>query len=1535
MTLRLTRSVALAVTVAVAVAAASAALMAQAPPEQDAARAAWRYRRPVVLPSGAGDGRFVAVAIPPDVAEHSQPGLADLRIVADDGREVAYVLDVDVPRTAERRRSGRLVETQSERKRMSAWVVDFETAVPFDRLELDIDGTDFSKRLELETSLDGTQWTRVGEAAWVFDQEWRGRRIHDTALEQAAPLTARYVRITVDDFRSTRMTVRNVTAVLTSHLGGRRWTREAPLVRLETAPGQPSRYRVDIPAGVPVERIAVATDDVAFWRDLRVFESGPRGAVEPVSGRETIYRVRLDDADLDAERLDVDLARPVAAPLIIEVEDGDSPPLARPRVTLSGMERRALVPATVGGLTLYYGNAATRRPVYDLEALRARLSLVESYPQATLGPEAGNPRFAPLAPMAFLAARGAAAETSRWAVARQLRITGGDDVYTLTLSAADLIYLRPDLGDIRLVDGARRQVPYVLEPRAAAARVALDGAAGDTPRQRAQDVRLAADRTVDRPRRRQPVGAAAGRPRAVRRRRLLHAAGGAAGAGSPIAARPARAPPGHAALVAARQRGHAGRAGLRAGRAAHGHARPRGGQRRQRAADAAACGRRGLGAAPHLQGRRRRLSAVVRQSRGRRADLRSGRPAAGRAGLLGDPDRVVGAAGAGAQRRLRARRARRALEPRARAAAVDRPRLLDRRAALADQGDPQVAAVAAHSADALRRPMDPRAWSEIEAVLEAALEVEPGGRAALLRDRCEGRPDVLAEVESLLAAHDRATHFLEPAVVAEPDDRVSAVGAFIDAYHLVERIGEGGMGEVYRAERADGTFAHQVAVKIGRVAMAGADATRRFRAEQAILASLHHPNVVTLFDAGTLADGRPFFVMELVDGAPITRHCRDAGLGLDARLRLFRQVCAAVQHAHRHAVVHRDLKPANILVTADGLPKVLDFGIAKLLDSPAAAANPTLTGPWSGPLTPNYASPEQVRGLPVTTASDIYALGVLLYELVVGVRPYDVEGKPLDEVMRLIAQADPPRPSAAAAGRDAPGIEPRRLRGDLDAIVLKAMHKDPEGRFASADELAADLGRFLDGRAVEAREPSFSYLAWALARRHKTGVAIAALALAGVIGALGVALWQRQVAVRERLRAEQNFADTRRLANTLIFEIHDAILPLAGATPVRRTIADEAARYLARLDAQDGDDPTLRRELAVAYGRLGAVLGNPSGPNLGDREGALKALNRARELLRPLAASTSAPADVLAALIAIDNQLATVIATAPSGPVAIEPRALRREAVDAGERLVARAPADDRYRTALGSALFGLALGEPGKAALPVWERARQVYASLLDARPADPGRMRNVALVHKYIGVVHDNERESDLAERHYREALQLDERRLTGRPDDRQAMFDVAIDLGNVAGMAMRRDDFRNALPLLERSVALRDTLAASDPADVQARQRLARALSRLGTCYRLLGDAARARAQHERALALFAAGDGAPRDLYVRWELGTLRYDVGLLALQERRPLDACRWFRLALDDYQAVGAGRPLTTMERSQVEELSGNMRPCAAPATGR
>jgi hypothetical protein len=451
----------------------AAALAAQDPGAHDEARAAWKYRRPVEMPArGDGDGRFAAIAIPPEVAEHSQSTLQDLRLVGADGHEVAFVLDVDVPRTTERRRKGRLVEAQHERRLTSAWIVDFGTRAPFDRLELDVDGGPFSKRLTLDVSDDGTRWTAIPGDAWIFDRPWQGRQVHDTVVERPSPIVARFVRIAVDDYRSRPIVVRGATAVLTGYRGGSRWTREAALVKLGSPAGT-SRYRVDAPAGLPVERITIAADDAAFWRRVHVLEEASGRASEALSGATPIYRVRLDDPDLDADRRDVDLTRSATGALVIEIEDGDSPPLSHPRATLSGQARRVLVPPGAGPLTLYYGNASTRRPLYDLEALRSRLAFVADYLPATLGHEAVNPRFAPPAPLAFLAARGAALDTSRWAFARALHLEGGDDIYTLTLDPGDLARLRGDLGDLRVVDAGGRQVPYVVEPRDDTARVAL------------------------------------------------------------------------------------------------------------------------------------------------------------------------------------------------------------------------------------------------------------------------------------------------------------------------------------------------------------------------------------------------------------------------------------------------------------------------------------------------------------------------------------------------------------------------------------------------------------------------------------------------------------------------------------------------------------------------------------------------------------------------------------------------------------------------------------------------------------------------------------------------------------------------------------------------------------------------------------------------------------------------------------------------------------------------------------------------------
>jgi serine/threonine protein kinase len=434
----------------------------------------------------------------------------------------------------------------------------------------------------------------------------------------------------------------------------------------------------------------------------------------------------------------------------------------------------------------------------------------------------------------------------------------------------------------------------------------------------------------------------------------------------------------------------------------------------------------------------------------------------------------------------------------------------------------------------------PHYSSKSDALFGEIFELPPEARARALDAACAGRPDVRREVESLLAAYEAAGAFLKQPIAparfagaasdaGSPSSSSGAagiVGTRIGAFTVVDQIGRGGMSEVYRAGRSDGTFDQLVAIKIAHVPLADPESMRRFKVERQILALLQHPHIVTLIDGGALPDGRLYLVTELVNGSPITTHCHEARLSLEARLRLVRAVCQAVHYAHGHGVVHRDLKPANLFVTPQGVPKILDFGVAKLLAPWPGLEGPAHTGLGAGPLTLNYASPEQLRGLPVTPASDVYSLGILLYEIITGTRPYETTGRPLDDVLSLIVDTQPTRPSAAvaaaaaadaatvAAGRTALPYDRQRLRGDLDAIVLKAIAKEPERRYASAEALADDIARFLGGKPVLARAPSPAYLLRKLANRHKTVVLTGLAAALGVLAALGIALGQRAQALQ-------------------------------------------------------------------------------------------------------------------------------------------------------------------------------------------------------------------------------------------------------------------------------------------------------------------------------------------------------------------------------------------------------------------------------------
>ncbi|MEO1368370.1 MAG: serine/threonine-protein kinase, partial [Acidobacteriota bacterium] len=403
---------------------------------------------------------------------------------------------------------------------------------------------------------------------------------------------------------------------------------------------------------------------------------------------------------------------------------------------------------------------------------------------------------------------------------------------------------------------------------------------------------------------------------------------------------------------------------------------------------------------------------------------------------------------------------------------------------------------------------------------------------------------------------------------------------------------------------------------------------QRFLAERQILADLSHPNIAHLLDGGALEDSEsgasfPYLVMEYIEGQPIDIYCAERRLPVRQRLELFATVCSAVHFAHQKLIVHRDLKPGNLLVTADGVPKLLDFGIAKLLtaDDPSAQGQ---TRYARAPMTPDFASPEQFLGEPVSTASDIYALGVLAHHLLTGRSPYHVAGPELTELSRAVCTQDPEPPServedgADSRFAESPQDLRRALRGDIDAILLKALAKDPMDRYASAADLADDIQRHLGGLPVRARGDHFRYVASRWLRRRRGWVAAVLLVLMSLAGGAGVALQQARVATQERARAEQRLDDIRRLSNDFLFDFHDAIADLPGSTAARDMVVRRALTYLELLAAEPDAEPTLLLELADAYARIGDVQGQPGKASLGDTGGALASYRRAVELLDAL-----------------------------------------------------------------------------------------------------------------------------------------------------------------------------------------------------------------------------------------------------------------------------------------------------------------------------
>jgi len=825
----------------------------------------------------------------------------------------------------------------------------------------------------------------------------------------------------------------------------------------------------------------------------------------------------------------------------------------------------------------------------------------------------------------------------------------------------------------------------------------------------------------------------------------------------------------------------------------------------------------------------------------------------------------------------------------------------------------------------------------------AAISLEPDEQPIFLVSACEGQPHLLAAVQALLAAdreavaggfmHEPALNLQASHFARQLED--SRTGERVGHYEILSLVGEGGMGEVYLAR--DLEFDRKVALKLVKGGLKTKAILRRFHNERQILANLQHTNIARLLDGGTSQDGLPYFAMEYIEGQPITDYAAAHQLTLRQRLDLFRTVCSAVQFAHQNLIIHRDIKPSNILVTEDGTPKLLDFGIAKLLDAEGEEAELTATAVRV--MTPEYASPEQVKGEPLTTASDVYALGVLLYELLTGRRPYRVKSRTVEEAAKAICEQLPERPSGAATRRDpqagSPDTEtpsngasvaaaPRlpvaasQLKGDLDNIVLMALRKEPARRYPSVSEFAEDISRHLDGLPVRARKDTFGYRASKFVRRNKVPVAAATVVLLTLIAGVVAIAWEAHVARRERARAERRFNDVRRMADSFMFELNDEIQK--GPTKAREMLVKKALEYLDSLAQEAGNDRSLQQQLATAYERVGDIQGQPYKANLGDTAGALASYQKAQAILEALSASEPKNLDALKSLCLVYQKTGLLQSRAGDTKAAVESG---RGAVAKADLLVASAPTNTEYLSLLsgGYISFGNAIWRDGQSdsvteirkALENFRKGLAIDEELLAADPTNVEKSCAVMRDNDYVGYclwqigdLQDGAESYRAAFDYFRKNKDIAEALYANEPNRfRRERADVIMSFG---AEQQRLGDATAALASYQQGLALFEQIAVNDPNNIEARRDLADSYRNIGDAFMKTGDLNSALTYSRKALAIYEAlqkldANSAQNQYYVMM----LPNQVGELLCKMKRWSEAQPYFFKALAVLENVSKG----------------------------
>lgn len=865
--------------------------------------------------------------------------------------------------------------------------------------------------------------------------------------------------------------------------------------------------------------------------------------------------------------------------------------------------------------------------------------------------------------------------------------------------------------------------------------------------------------------------------------------------------------------------------------------------------------------------------------------------------------------------------------------------------------------------------MTPELWQTVKEVLHGALELPPADRSAYLEQACGGDAGLRAEVESLLQSYGEAGEFIDSPALGTPlaidESAEAAVGTVVGAYRVTGIIGEGGMGTVYRAVRADDEFRTEVAIKVLRRGMEMQHVVERFRNERQILAGLNHPYIAKLFDGGTTADGRPYFVMELIVGKPLDEYCDEHRLSTPERLRLFQKICSAVLYAHQNLIVHRDLKPSNILVTGEGAPKLLDFGIAKILGPEAAAELPTMT--IMRMMTPEYASPEQIRGDPITTATDVYSLGVVLYEILTGHRPYRLRTRQPHELAHAICELDPEKPSNiidavvevtvcgkkitltpewVSGARDGrPEKLRRRLQGDLDNIVLMAMKKDPQRRYASAGHLAADLERHLTGKPVNARQDTLAYRAGKFFQRHKAPVVIAALGILALIGGTVATAWEAHVARIERARAERRFNDVRRVANSFLFEIHDAIRDLPGSTPARELIVRRGLEFLDGLARESKNNLSLQRELAAGYERVGDVQGQSRQASLGDTKGAMASYRKALAMRESLAAAD--PNDLTARRELVPNygKLSDLFWSTGDLKSAME---FSRRGLTISESLASAPTATklDRQRLATNYLDYGYKQAIVEGDLAGGLENCRKSLRMFEELTAADPNRLlRRIQALgcDRVAEILEANPKTlpEALAMRHT--GLTLKKELLAADPVNTDLRRLVAYSGLEIGGLRAKLGDSAAALQEIQAAMATLEALATADPKNVQYQQDKGLGHLDVATVMLQMGDWRGATAEFQRALdALEHLTPAGPPNMQARFQIADARLGLGkaysALASDQAQPparraqlwAQAETWYKQSLPDLVALRDAGNLLPQNAPKVVEASHGVARCEA-----